>query len=296
MNRATALVLGVLGMFACGGPSTDFNKDSGSGDGASSDVIDIGDGGPIFGDSSVPDAPAYDPDAGTCPKEALMVYVTGQPAELWSFWPPTFTFKKIGALSCTNSPTHMTVDRNGTAWVVASGNIYKTSTKDATCSMLSTWSPQAGFFDFALSLVGVSNTDTTLYLLGQSQLASFDILKGTFKVVGTPSVASTGGDMTSNGDGTLYFLQAYVSPHTLYDIAPSNAAVKKTYTVNAPGTGSQALAYFGGRFYAFENNVVYEYDPVANSIKTLGNAPLTVTGAGQSTCVPQTPQDAGPPN
>ncbi len=47
--------------------------------------------------------------SSSCPPNAQMVYVTGEPAELWSFWPPTFTFTKIGDVTCT-SPTHMTVD------------------------------------------------------------------------------------------------------------------------------------------------------------------------------------------
>ena len=101
--------------------------------------------------------------------------------------------------------------------------------------------------------------------------------------------------MTSIGDGKLWYLQAYVSPHPLYQIDPATAAVLQTDSVNAPGTGAQALAYFGARFYAFENGIVYEYDPVANTVQKLGPAPLNVTGAGQSTCVPTSTVDAGTP-
>jgi hypothetical protein len=292
-----AIYVGALSalLVMCGSnPTTPFGDGGVETDASDASTI-IDSGPPGFGDSGVPDSGPTS-DGGTCPASALMIYVTGQPAELWSFWPPTFTFKKIGTLTCTSSPTHMTVDRLGNAWVVASGNVYKTSTLNASCSLLSTWKQQTGFFDFAVSLVGLTNTDTSLYVLGQSQLARFDIVSGSFNIVGTPAVPSTGGDMTSNGDGTLYFLQAYTTPHPLFELDPSNAKVLKTYNVNAAGTGSQALAYFGGRFYAFENNIVYEYDPLTNGIKTLGTAPLTVTGAGQSTCVPTVPTDAGPPN
>ena len=120
-------------------------------------------------------------------------------------------------------------------------------------------------------------------------------MKSTFTPIGSPAVAGILGDMTTNGDGTLYFLNDAPTLN-LYDINPANAAVKKTYTIpNASGGGDQALAYFGGRFYAFEDDVVYEYDPVANTTKNLGMAPISVTGAGQSTCVPTMPTDAGPP-
>jgi hypothetical protein len=273
-----------------GDPAGDSGRDPRMSD---SSLVDV----PTFlGDGALLDAGSRaDLDAAACPPAATTIYVTGQPAELWTFWPPTFTFTKIGTLSCTSSPTHMTVDRNANAWVVAGGSIYKTSTRTAACAPLSTWTPQTNFWDFALSMVGVTSTDTTLYLLGSSSLASFDIASGAFKVIGSPVVSAFAGDMTSNGDGSLYFLQGYVSPHPLYRIDPATAMVARTYQVNAPGTGSQALAYFGGRFYAFENNVVYEYDPVTNAVAMLGTAPLTVTGAGQSTCVPQTPQDGGPP-
>jgi hypothetical protein len=101
--------------------------------------------------------------------------------------------------------------------------------------------------------------------------------------------------MTSRGDGNLWYLQAYTSPHPLYEIDPTTAGVIKTYSVNAAGVGSQALAYFGARFYAFEGGNVYEYDPVANTVQLLGPAPLEVTGAGQSTCVPTVTVDAGTP-
>ena len=273
-----------------------FDTDSGNGNDGSSNADTTP---PMFGeagpgtDSSNP----VDASNNCCPANAQYIYITGQGAQLWSFWPPTFTFKLVGTLSCTTFPTHMTVDRNGTAWVVGSGSIYKTSTLNATCSTLSTWTPQTGFDDFALSFVGLTCGDTSLYMLGQTngELAKFDIMKSTFTALGTPAVAGILGDMTTNGDGTLYFLNDAPTLH-LYELNPATAAVMKTYTIpNASGGGDQALAYFGGRFYAFENSTVYEYNPVTNTTKNIGTAPISVTGAGQSTCVPTQPTDAGPP-
>ena len=292
-----ASVLAVI--WACGGTGSDKFGDSGA-DGSGDDGSVVPDGTPIFGDSSTTDSskPVVDSGNDCCPANAQYIYITGQGAQLWSFWPPTFTFKLVGTLSCTSFPTHMTVDRNGTAWVVGdSGTIYKTSTLNAQCSALSTWTSQNNFSDFALSFIGTTCGDTSLYLLSQDngELAKFDIAKSTFGKIGTPSVAGMLGDMTTNGDGTLYFLNDATTLH-LYEINPSSAAVMKTFTIpNASGGGNQALAYFGGRFYAFENDVVYEYDPVANTTKNIGTAPISVTGAGQSTCVPTAPTDAGPP-
>jgi hypothetical protein len=300
------LGLGILAAWGCGDAQrSGFDGDSGptgagQGDAGVGALDDASSGGDVllFGDGSVLEggSPA-EADGGSCPANAQMVYVTGEPAELWSFWPPTFTFTKIGNLTCTDAPTHMTVDRTGTAWVVGDGNVYKTSTTTAVCSLAAKWQPQAAFPDFAVSFVGVTNGDTSLYLLGQgnNELGLFDIASGSFQTIGTPAVAGSGGDMTSIGDGKLWYLEAYTTPHPLYQIDPSTANVLQTLSVSAAGVGSQALAYFGARFYAFENNIVYEYDPKTGAIQALGNAPLQVTGAGQSTCVPTVVVDAGTP-
>lgn len=63
-------------------------------------------------------------------------------------------------------------------------------------------------------------------------------------------------------------------------------------TPSATCGGDQALAFWGGSFYAFESNVLCQFDPSTGKTKTLGNAPLLVTGAGQSTCVPTVPPAA----
>lgn len=94
--------------------------------------------------------------------------------------------------------------------------------------------------------------------------------------------------MTTNGDGTLYFLSAGGMP-TLYDTDPTNASVLSMSTIMAPGGGNPALAFWGGSFYVFANNMVTQYDPKAKTSKSLGMAPLQVIAAGQSTCVPTTP-------
>jgi hypothetical protein len=229
-----------------------------------------------------------------CPESATLVYVTGSDNVLWSFYPPTLpsasAFTKIGKLTCLDSPTHMTVDRQGTAWIVANSKLYNASTADASCSAVKTWTPHLGnFSDFALTFIGTSTTsvDTTLYMLGPSDLGTFDTSTGTVAVIGAPKVPSTQGDMTSNGDGTLYFLMDDKTL-ALYELNPSTDAVMQTLKPSAAGGGDQALAFWGGYFYAFENDVVYQFDPKAQTTTKVGTAPLQVTGAGQSTCVPKT--------
>ena len=229
-------------------------------------------------------------DAGNdgCPPSATLVYVTGAGDQLYSFFPPTQSFKLIGKFSCLTSPTHMTVDRQGSAWVVAGGRLYKASTADASCSAVSNWNVNFAFTDFALTFIGVSNTvDNTLYLMnGSAGVATFDIGSGKVSTVGSANIPSTLGDMTSNGDGTLYFLRDVDTP-TLHQLSPKDASTIGSWPLAAKGGGSQALAFWGGSFYAFENSAIFQYDPIKKTTTPVGTAPLQVTGAGQSTCVPK---------
>jgi hypothetical protein len=241
----------------------------------------------VLGDPS--DAGPGDGASAECPESATLVYVTGVGSKLYSFFPPTKKFTEVGKFDCLSDPSHMTVDRLGNAWVVAGGLLYKASTNDAKCKLVSNWKFQFDYPDFALSFVGLQDTDTTLYVLSeQSKLSAFDTASGALRKVGTVGVTASRGDMTSNGDGSLYFLHGIEKP-VLYQFDPANGSTRASRPIAAMGGGSQALAFWGGRFYAFESSNIFEYDFATKSIKELGQAPLQVTGAGQSTCVPKVP-------
>jgi hypothetical protein len=240
-----------------------------------------------FGDS-VPAA------AGpACPSAATYVYVLGGSNQLYRFDPSKMTFTLIGALKCLTAPTHMTVDRQGTAFIVAGGRIYTASTEDASCSLLATWKADAAYYDFSLTFIGTSNAavDDTLYLMNDAvTLVTFNTVTGVRTPVG-PAIAvpSTQGDMTSNGDGTLYLLRNDANA-ALYEIDPKSAAVIKSELVGALGQGNQALAFWGGAFYAFENDAVFKIEPSTKTAARVATAPVSIAGAGQSTCVPKTPK------
>jgi hypothetical protein len=238
---------------------------------------------------------------GDCPPSAKLIYVVGvqeesedAPGQLYSFDPDVGVFTLIGSMSCLSSPTHMTVDREGTAWVVSAGQIYRTSTADASCTRVSTWQPDmVNFPDFALTFLGTTSaTDNVLYLLGNpGMLGAFDVSTGVVTHIGQVALSSTLGDMTTNGDGTLYFLMATAS-QTLNELDPDSGAVLRTWSTGEDAENSQALAYYGGRFFDFIGNAVFTYDTATSTVSSIGTAPIFVTGAGQSTCVPT---DAGPP-
>lgn len=285
-----AVLAGAGALNACGGSKDGSgfdNQDAGGGGGG---LIGGGEGGgPIFGGEGGASG-GDDGAADGCPASATLVYVTGVGDLLYSFYPPDQTFTKIGKFDCLTNPTHMTVDRQGNAWVVAGGQIYKASTADASCTAVSTWKSNGSYSDFSLTFVGVSNTiDNTLFVLNNSsKLSSFDIPSGVLTSIGNVSASPTLGDMTSNGDGSLYFLKDVSTP-VLYNFSPADASTKSSNSINATGGGSQALAFWGGRFYAFEDSDINEYDPMMKTTKSIGTAPLSVTGAGQSTCVPKVP-------
>jgi hypothetical protein len=277
---ATLLAIACSGSSDAGGGFTDPGGSSSSGSSGSPPPFELSGDGGSKADSSA---------SNECPESATLVYVTGVGSKLYTFYPPTQKFTLVGTFDCLDNPTHMTIDRLGNAWVVANGQLYKASTADARCTAVSNWSFNVNYSDFSLSFVGNQSTDTTLYLLNNaSKLSAFDTASGTLKTIGNVAVSNTIGDMTSNGDGALYFLQDVLTPK-LYKFDTTNAMTQSSATLAATGGGSQALAFWGGRFYAFENDAIYEYDPGPKTTKPLGTSPLQVTGAGQSTCVPKVP-------
>jgi hypothetical protein len=184
----------------------------------------------------------------------------------------------------------MTVDRHGIAWVVSDGKLYRVSTTDAQCAEVTTWTPDATRFpDFALAFLGTTaSDDDPLYLLGQTSelLATFDATSGAVTPVGTAKLAASIGDMTTDGDGKLYLL-IDEDPRTLVQLDPTSAKSLASYEVNSAPVSDQALAYYGGAFYVFEGTLLFRYAlATPKQAVSLGSAPISVTGAGQSTCVP----------
>jgi hypothetical protein len=248
---------------------------------------------------SIPDTST--PSQGVdCPPNATLIYVTGVVGEtdvgsdLYSFDPQSGKFSLVGSMGCLTGPTHMTVDRQGTAWVVANGDLYEASTTTAKCSKAAKWTADpVRFPDFSLTFLGTTSAgDDSLYILGDTgQLGLFAVSTGEVAKLGTLTIGASG-DMTTNGDGTLYFLEQ-AAKQTLNELDPGSAAVIQSWKTGEDSQNTQALAYYGGLFYVFIGNAVYTFDTTTGTTKPIGTAPIYVTGAGQSTCVPT---DAGPPS
>jgi len=273
-------------------------------DGAATSTADAAIASPVDGsaDSAGDGAPSPRTDGSTardadsdaapsdCPPSARFIYVTGESNQLFSYRPETGDFKLVGAFDCLSGPTHMTVDRKGTAWVVASSLLYRASTEDAHCSRVESWTPGVNdFADFSLSFVTTTAcADPHLYVLDDSaRLASFDPATGVRTIIRTLAGFADGvGDMTSDGDGHLYFVHD-VTAQRLFEIRPSSGEVVDSWRTTETGGVDEALAFYGGLFYDFLDSNVYTFDPTTGAARSIGTAPLSVTGAGQSTCVPK---------
>jgi hypothetical protein len=283
---------------ACGGNGGGSGFGDGGAGGATADTGHGTTGLPPGTDSSST-APLHGVDSGStpsadgssasddCPPSARLIYVTGSSNQLYSYAPETAQFTLIGTFDCLTDPTHMTVDRKGIAWVVANGLLYNASTATAHCEAAPNWTPSVEFDDFALTFVGTTGTDTTLYLMDDTaDLAAFNTVTGTLTPVTTVAGLSDSlGDMTSNGDGHLYFIHD-VTQQKLFEITPTTGAVVTSWVTGETGGSSEALAFYGGLFYDFLDSAVFTFDATTSVATPIGTAPLEVTGAGQSTCVP----------
>ncbi len=101
-----------------------------------------------------PDVPIVSdcPDAGD-----TLVYVLGSKRELYSFYPPTLTFKSIGTIACptTANPNSMAVTRSGIAFTGCfSGELFEVSTANAACKATPYDAGQLGWSTYGMGYAG----------------------------------------------------------------------------------------------------------------------------------------------
>ena len=239
------------------------------------------------------------PDAGS-----TLIYVIGAGNELYSFYPPTLSFKQIGTVSCPgpSSPFSMAVDRLGTAYSVFSdGHLFQISTANAACKPTSYAPNQLGWQNFGMGYATAPDGGDSLYVvqvdfnnpsqgLGTIDTNNFKLSKvASFQPDLTPEC-----ELTGTGDGRLFALclSNQSSDGILAQIDPSNGKIIGEDTL-AIGGGQQALAFafWGGDFWIFTapGNVtaVTKYDPVAKTLTKETNLNAQIVGAGVSTCAPQ---------
>jgi hypothetical protein len=276
-------------------PIADHHVDAAEEDAFEEDVLPHID---QFVDSPVP---TDCPDAGS-----TLVYVITSENDLYSFYPPTLAFTKIGTIACPgakSTPYSMAVDRKGTAYsVFADGTLWQISTANAACkSTPYVPSPQGTpFFNFGMGFSGTQTTDT-LYVCdaqftSNSQgLATIDTTTFKRKFIAQFQPELPRCELTGTGDGRLFAFCLFTSG-TGSQISEIDPATAKIIASNQLKLGNSndafAWAFWGGYFWIFTgptgSTQVTRYDPVTfaeTPVTTLPNR--TIVGAGVSTCAPQ---------
>jgi hypothetical protein len=231
-----------------------------------------------------------------------VIYTVDQDGTFCSFNPTTLTFTVLGMLSCpstTSLPFSMAVDQNAVAWVLFDdGNIFEVNTSTVACSATTFAPSQHGLTEFGLGFMSnpTSGADT-LYVAGGSAesaaattLATIAFPSLVLSTVGT--VALGWPELTGTGDGQLWaFVPSALSVtgnSVLAELDPSSGAEMTELSFSQLTTdGNFALKFYGGAFWLFLGNSVYEIQRSNGTLTTpVPNSGHAVVGAGVSTCVP----------
>lgn len=252
-----------------------------------------------------------------------LIYVVDRDYRLLQFDPNVLStaadpFTLIGALDCaagpaidgsgTATPFSMSVDRGGYAWVLySSGEIFKVSITDASCTATTFTTGQQGMELFGMGFVSDSagSSEETLFIsggsaeaIGSGQLATIAPDTMTVSPIAALPESEFGPELTGTGDAELYgyFPASFEAPYVAR-IGKTNAAAEQSWPMEPlPGFASAwAFAHWGGKFYVFISTEGFDgalsqvllLDP-ANGSETAAvpDSPYPVVGAGVSTCAP----------
>jgi hypothetical protein len=240
------------------------------------------------------------PDAGE-----TLVYVITSENSLYSFYPPTLAFTKIGDIACPNTlstPYSMAVNRLGIAYSVFSdGTVWQIDTADASCQPTAYSPSQQGtpFFNFGMGFAG-DQLGESLYIadanfnVNSLGLATLDTttFKRTFIANFQPELPRC--ELTGTGDGRLFAFCLFTNgPGS--EIAEIDRNTAKVIAVDQLKVGQSndafAYAFWGGYFWIFSgpggSTTVTQYDPATLGETAVATLPQTIVGAGVSTCAPQ---------
>ena len=256
-----------------------------------------------------PDGPDICPDAGS-----TLVYVITESNDLFSFYPPTLTFTRIGPVSCVvpgATPFSMAVDRRGIGLSVFSdGTLHQIDMGTAACRDTTFQPDQLGFQTFCMGYAANSgdggDAGETLYVAecnvstnggakpNSMGLATLDTTQLTLSYVAPFSQGIPGPELTGTGDGRLFGFYTNTDPATsgshIVQIDRGTGALLQDYPlqVGTPLDG-YAFAFWGGVFWVFTSNqgtIVTRFDPTTGSETNVTTMPEGVVGAGVSTCAP----------
>ena len=240
------------------------------------------------------------PIVGNCPDAgATLVYVLGSQNELYSFYPPTLSFKAIGTISCPNtqsSPNSMAVTRTGIAFTgFLDGQLFEISTANAACKATPYAPSQMGWVTFGMGYAGSADGGETLYVAGNGNqfakglgIIDTTAFKLDFIAQFQPLIENC--ELSGTGGGQLYGFCPFNSGSYLVEIDPATAKVISSHQLAVGAAQAFAFAFWGGDFWIFTassgNSTVTQYDPNTQTETPVTTAPIQIVGAGVSTCAP----------
>ena len=201
-----------------------------------------------------------------------------------------------------STPFSMAVNRAGVAYVLYDdGNIYKASTKDASCTSSGYKPNQQGWSTFGMGYVSDSagSSAETLFVMdgstGSGKGLGYISASGALTPVGQfDKLAGRSGEVTGTGDGKLFGFFVDItdaSKTTVAEVEKTNAKILSDVKQGLPSINAWAFAHWGGSFYLFngtgsEPSRVNKYTPGKGTTLVVPNAGYRIVGAGVSTCAP----------
>ena len=230
------------------------------------------------------------------------VYLITEQNELFSFYPPTLAFTKIGDIACPTSqrPFSMGVDRSGVAYsVFQDGHLFRISTVNAACEATTFAPNQDGFLTFGMGYSGADDAGETLYVTAAGtapELGWIDTQSYVLSPIGSfkPSTG-TRCELTGTGDGRLFAfcLPPETAGGEVIELDPATAQMLSDTPAPVAGFGDAfAWAFWGGEFWMFTgpgggSTSVTRWDPQTKTGTVVASFASTVVGAGVSTCAPE---------
>jgi hypothetical protein len=247
---------------------------------------------------------------GVCDEASKLIYLVDDSDNFLSFDPrklPRNPYTLIGKLDCGSygSPFSMSVDRNGSAWVVYNtGELFKVAITDASCKPTGYRIGASGSTTFGMGFATEAAGGKTekLYIAADDYTSNL----GWIDTKQRPPIAHRIGpidvsadrhpELTGTSEGKLFaFFPNSDQPAFVQEIDRSTGAgIGTKWNLGSSGLGfvsAWAFAQWGGKFYIF---VTGQYPTVRTIDRKTGeynivmdSTPYRVTGAGVSTCAPE---------
>ncbi len=232
-------------------------------------------------------------------------------ATLFSFDPPSATFRKIGDLDCPSegmNPFSMAVDHEGKAYVLfQDGGLFLASTTSAECEATS-YQPDTSTFTQLFGMGFSANAAwqgerlfvSSFFGSTPAELAYVDTSTFTVHPVAPFSYDIGDAELTGTSDGRLFGFGVSKNADSahLVEIDPASATLESDISVSiGENPSGWAFAFWGGDFYVFTSSAfflnvispttvtrVHPDGSIEQGYATLPG--YIVMGAGVSVCAP----------